>query len=589
MATDDVPVPAFASQASEDAMKYRIERGPDGEWIMPEVWKRGNALLIDALYNKGTAFTTEERELFDLDGMLPHQVTDRHRQVRRAYEHIQHKGDHPLEKYVCMASLQGRNETLYYQVLSEHIEELTPIVYTPTVGEAALHYSHVFRRGRGLWITPDHRGHIYDILGHVRNEDVRLIVVTDNERILGLGDQGVGGMVIPIGKLALYTLGAGIHPVYTLPISLDVGTDNEDLLADDLYAGWREPRLRGEPYYEFVDEFVDAVRRRFPEAVLQWEDFKKANAFVLLDRYQSALPSFNDDIQGTGAAVTAGINAACERTGINLADQRVLMVGAGAAGVGIARHVRHALIAAGVPVEDVPDHLALFDVIGLVNMGSEGLEEHQHSVAWPAALAEARGLVGDASKDLVHVIETFQPTVLAGATASPGLFTESAIRAMAAHAERPVVMALSNPTSKCEAVPADVIEWTDGRAIVATGSPFDPVEFGGRRHTISQSNNIYIFPGVGLGSLVSRTRRVTDSMFVAASNALAAWTIESDPDGDGLYPPLGDLRAITRSIAGAVARDARDAGVGRDLTDEEIEQELDHEIWNFDYPILRPV
>jgi len=570
-------------------MKYRIERGPNGEWIMPEVWKRGQALLIDSLYNKGTAFTVEERDHFDLDGMLPHQVTDRDRQVRRAYEHVQQKGNHPLEKYVCMASLQGRNETLYYQVLSEHIEELTPIVYTPTVGDAALHYSHVFRRGRGLWITPDHRGRIYDILGHVRNEDVRLIVVTDNERILGLGDQGVGGMVIPIGKLALYTLGAGIHPAYTLPISLDVGTDNEDLLTDDLYAGWREPRLRGEPYYEFVDEFVDAVRRRFPEAVLQWEDFKKANAFVLLDRYRSALPSFNDDIQGTGAAVTAGINAACERTGIKLSDQRVLMVGAGAAGVGIARHVRHALIAAGVPDENVPDHLALFDVIGLVNMGSEGLEQHQHSVAWPAALAEARGLAGDASKDLVHVIETFQPTVLAGATASPGLFTEAAIRAMAAHSERPVVMALSNPTSKCEAVPTDVIEWTDGRAIVATGSPFDPVEFGGRRHTISQSNNIYIFPGVGMGSLVSRARRVTDSMFVAASNALAAWTIESDPDGDGLYPPLGDLRAITRSIAGAVARDARDAGVGRDLTDAEIEQELDHEIWNFDYPILRPV
>jgi malic enzyme len=570
-------------------MKYRIERGPNGEWIMPEVWKRGNALLIDALYNKGTAFTLEERELFDLDGMLPHQVTDRDRQVRRAYEHIQHKGDQSLEKYVCMASLQGRNETLYYQVLSEHIEELTPIVYTPTVGEAALHYSHVFRRGRGLWITPAHRGRIYDILGHVRNEDVRLIVVTDNERILGLGDQGVGGMVIPIGKLALYTLGAGIHPAYTLPISLDVGTDNEDLLTDDLYAGWREPRLRGEPYYDFVDEFVEAVRRRFPETVLQWEDFKKANAFVLLDRYRSTLPSFNDDIQGTGAAASAGIIAACERTGIDLSDQRILMVGAGAAGVGIARHVRHALSAAGVSDEQIPDHLALFDVIGLVNMGSEGLEPHQHSVAWPAALAEARGLSGEASMDLVHVIETFRPTVLVGATASPGLFTEEAIRTMAAHAERPVVMALSNPTSKCEAVPSDVLEWTDGRAIVATGSPFAPVDLDGHRHTISQSNNIYIFPGVGMGTLVSRATEVTDSMFVAASDALAKWTIDKDPNGEALYPPLGDLRAITRGIAAAVVREARDAGVGRDLSNHEIQQELDHEIWNFDYPILRPV
>jgi len=570
-------------------MKYRIERGPNGEWIMPEVWKRGHALLIDALYNKGTAFTAEERELFDLDGMLPHQVTSRDRQVRRAYEHVQAKGDHPLEKYVCMASLQGRNETLYYQVLSEHIEELTPIVYTPTVGEAALKYSHVFRRGRGLWITPAHKGRIYDILGHVRNEDVRLIVVTDNERILGLGDQGVGGMVIPIGKLALYTLGAGIHPAYTLPISLDVGTDNESLLNDDLYAGWPEPRLRGDAYYEFVDEFVEAVQRRFPSVVLQWEDFLKANAFVLLDRYRSTLPSFNDDIQGTGAAATAGINAACERTGIKLADQRILMVGAGAAGVGIARHLRHSLIATGVPDTEVPEHLALFDVIGLVNMRSEGLEQHQHSVAWPAALAEERGLAGERGKDLVHVIETFKPTVLVGATACPDLFTEEVIRTMAAHVERPVVMALSNPTSKCEAIPSDVLEWTDGRAIVATGSPFAPVELNGRRHTISQSNNIYIFPGVGLGALVSGAREVTDSMFAAASDALATWTIEKDPNGDGLYPPLADLRAITRNIAAAVIRDARDVGVGRNLSDDEVERELDHEIWNFDYPILHPV
>ncbi|HZJ48280.1 MAG TPA: NAD-dependent malic enzyme [Acidimicrobiia bacterium] len=570
-------------------MKYRIERGPNSEWIMADVWKRGAGILTDALFNKGTAFTKEERQLFELDGMLPHQVTDRRRQVSRAWDHLQAKGDDPLEKYVCMASLQSRNETLYFQVLSEHIEELTPIVYTPTVGQAAVSYSHVFRRGRGLWITPDHRGRMYDILGHVRNEDVRLIVVTDNERILGLGDQGVGGMVIPIGKLALYTLGAGIHPAYTLPISLDVGTDNDDLLNEDLYAGWREPRLRGEPYYEFVDEFVDAVRRRFPEVVLQWEDFLKANAFVLLDRYRSVLPSFNDDIQGTGAAATAGINAACQRTGIKLADQRILMVGAGAAGVGIARHVRHAMAAAGVPDGEIPDHLALFDVIGLVHMGSDGLETHQHSVAWPAALAEARGLAGEASKDLVHVIDTFQPTILVGATASPGLFTEEAIRTMATHAERPVVMALSNPTSKCEAVPTDVLRWTEGRAIVATGSPFDPVELDGIRHTISQSNNIYIFPGVGMGALVSKAREVTDSMFVAASDALAAWTIEKDPHGDGLYPPLRDLRAITRAIAAAVVREARDAGVGRDISDDEIERELDHEIWNFDYPTLRPV
>ena len=574
---------------TEALMKYRVERSPDGEWIMADVWKRGAGLLTDALFNKGTAFTQEERQLFDLDGMLPHQVTDREHQVRRAWEHLQAKGDDPLEKYVCMASLQGRNETLYFQVLSEHIEELTPIVYTPTVGEAATCFSHAFRRGRGLWITPDHRGRIYDILGHVRNEDVRLIVVTDNERILGLGDQGVGGMVIPIGKLALYTLGAGIHPAYTLPISLDVGTDNQDLLEDDLYAGWQEPRLRGEPYYELVDEFVDAVQRRFPDAILQWEDFLKANAFTLLDRYRSVLPSFNDDIQGTGAAIVAGIIAACNRTGTKLTDQRFLMVGAGAAGVGISRHFRHALVAAGMSEEDLPNHVAVYDTIGLISMATDGLEPHQHEVAWPSELAEARGLAGEESIDLIHVIETYQPTIIAGATGAPGLFTEEVIRTMARYVERPVVMALSNPTSKCEVVPRDVIEWTDGRAIVATGSPFDPVEYEGQTHTISQANNIYIFPGVGMGALISKAREVTDSMFVAASDALAARTIAANADDNSLYPPLRNLRIITRDIAGAVAREARDAGVGRDLTDEQIEQELDHEIWNFDYPTLKPI
>ena len=570
-------------------MKYRVERSPDGEWIMADVWKRGAGLLTDALFNKGTAFTQEERQLFDLDGMLPHRVTDRKHQVRRAWEHLQAKGNDPLEKYVCMASLQGRNETLYFQLLSEHIEELTPIVYTPTVGEAALCFSHAFRRGRGLWITPDHRGRIYDILGHVRNEDVRLIVVTDNERILGLGDQGVGGMVIPIGKLALYTLGAGIHPAHTLPISLDVGTDNPDLLEDDLYAGWREPRLRGPAYYELVDEFVEAVRRRFPEAILQWEDFLKANAFVLLDRYRSVLPSFNDDIQGTGAAIVAGIIAACDRTGTKLTDQRFLMVGAGAAGVGIARHLRHALSAAGVSDEDLPNHVAVYDTIGLISMATDGLEPHQHTVAWPAELAESKGLAGEESTDLVHVIETYRPTIIAGATGAPGLFTEEVIRTMARHADRPVVMALSNPTSKCEAIPRDVIEWTDGRGIVATGSPFDPVDYNGQMHTVSQANNIYIFPGVGMGALIAKAREVTDSMFVAAADALAARTIAANADNDSLYPPLRNLRIITRDIAGAVAREARDAGVGRNLTDEQIEQELDHEIWNFDYPTLRPI
>ena len=565
-------------------MKYRIERKGDGEIVVADVFKRGAALLADALLNKGTAFTETERTLFEIEGMLPHQPTDRHRQVQRAYENVMGV-DEPLERYSRMVSLQDRNETLFYQVLAEHVEELLPIVYTPTVGAAAVRFSHLFRRGRGLWITPAHRGRIFDVLGHARNEEVRLIVVTDNERILGLGDQGAGGMVIPIGKLALYTLGAGIHPALTLPISLDVGTDNEALLADDLYVGWRHPRLRGEAYESFVDEFVDAVRRRFPDALLQWEDFKKGNAFTLLDRYRDALPSFNDDIQGTAAVVVAGILAAGRMAGLDLVDQRVLLVGAGAAGVGIARHLRHALAAGGMSEPARARAVALMDTGGLVVTDRSGLDPHKRDVAWAPETASQFGLVGDAGSDLVSVIRAFRPTALIGTTGVPGVFDEEVVRAMA-DVDRPVVMALSNPTSKCEAVPADVLQWTDGRAIVATGSPFDPVSYHGRDVPISQCNNVYVFPGVGLGCLVARASSVTDAMFDAAAAALAGRVDDELIEAGRLYPPLKDLRVITRDVAAAVARAAVADGVGVPLGEVEIDDALDREIWNLDYPTL---
>lgn len=568
-------------------MKYRIERTDDGKWIMADVWKRGSGVLSDPLLNKGTAFTKEERDLFELDGMLPYQPTDRSHQEERAYGHLSEQGDDPLRKYVAMSALMDRNETLFYQVLGAHVEELLPIVYTPTVGSAALAYSHLFRRGRGLWITPDHRGRIFDVLGHARNEEVKLIVVTDNERILGLGDQGVGGMVIPIGKLALYTLGAGIHPAYTLPISLDVGTDNEGLLNDELYAGWRHPRLRGDEYYELVDEFVDAVVRRWPNALLQWEDFKKINAFTLLDRYREKLLSFNDDIQGTAGVIVAGILAACRATGTKLADQRVVMMGSGAAGVGIARHLHHEMQAAGVTGDALYRAIALVDTQGLVALDREQMDVHKRGLAWPAEFATANGL--DGSSGLEEVLEVVHPTVLIGTTGQPGAFSESIIRTMASHVERPVVMALSNPTAKTEAAPSDVFQWTDGKALMVTGSPFDPVEFGGKTLRVSQGNNVYVFPGVGLGAIVTGAKKVTDGMFAAAGNALAGLVSEADLEQGVLYPPLAELRDISRTIARAVAIEACESGVGPAMTCDEIDDALDHEIWDLGYPILRPV
>jgi malic enzyme len=472
---------------------------------------------------------------------------------------------------------------LFYQVLASRVEELLPIVYTPTVGQAAVKYSRLFRRGRGLWITPDHKGRIFEILSHARSEEIKLIVVTDNERILGLGDQGVGGMVIPVGKLALYTLGAGIHPVYTLPISLDVGTDNQSLLEDELYAGWRHPRLRGDEYYELIDEFVDAVKRRWPGVVLQWEDFKKGNAFKLLDRYRDRITSFNDDIQGTAAVVTAGILAYCRATGTKLTDQRVLLVGAGAAGVGIGRQLHHELEVQGLVGEQLWEAISLVDSRGMVVADDPDLDEHKQDLAWPVEMATTHGLHRRSA--LSEVVKAIRPTVLIGTTGQPGVFDEPTIRSLSAN---PLVMALSNPTSKTEAVPADVFKWSDGNAYVATGSPFDPVDYGDRTLGVSQGNNVYIFPGVGLGAIVSQAARVTDSMFAAAAHALADRVAPETMESHMLYPPLADLRLISRSIAEAVARDARDSGVGADISDEEIRRLLDLEIWDLEYPELRP-
>jgi malic enzyme len=562
---------------------YRLKQDDEGRgWV--EVPYRGRRLLRHPMYNKGTAFTRDERAALGLEGLLPDAVSTLDQQLERVHRNIMKKED-PLERYIGLASLQDRNEVLFYKLLVAHIEELMPIVYTPVVGKACQEYSHIFRRARGIWITPGHRGRIAEVLKNAAFEDIRLIVVTDNERILGLGDQGAGGMGIPIGKLALYCAAAGIHPAQTLPVSLDVGTDNKTLLEDELYLGWRRPRLRGAEYEALVEEFVAAVKQRFPKALLQWEDFKKVNAFRLLDKYRKRIASFNDDIQGTAAVAVAGIMAGCRATGVPLTEQRVVILGAGAAGVGIARLLRTALQNAGLAGEKLQRAIANLDSHGLVVDDQEIADEHKRAFAWPRALAESCGLGKGRPRDLGAVVRAVHPTVLIGTSGEPGTFTEVIVREMAAHVERPVIFPMSNPTSKSEAKPVDLVNWTGGRALIATGSPFDPVPYGGRSIRIGQGNNAFVFPGMGLGALVSEAREVTESMFAAAAVRLAAEVHEEDFAAGMLFPPASHMRRVAQAIAEAVVRQAREDGVaGRRLSDAQIPAAVAAAMWNPEYP-----
>ncbi len=563
---------------------YRRERDARGRERI-EVTLRGTQLLNHPMYNRSTAFTRDERRALALDGLLPATVATQEMQARRAYGNIARKED-ALERFIGLAAIQDRNEHLFYRVLVDHLEEFLPIVYTPTVGRACQEYSRIFRRARGLWITPEHRGRVYEALGHAPYQEVRLIVVTDNERILGLGDQGAGGMGIPVGKVALYVAAAGIHPAETLPVSLDVGTDNEDLLRDELYIGYRHPRLRGADYDALVDEFVAAVKRRWPKALLQWEDFKQWNAFKLLDRYRSALPSFNDDIQGTAATALAGLLAGGRATGTPLARQRIVMAGAGAAGTGIARLIRAAFVREGVQGEDLLRSLALVDAEGLV-LDSD--LEYRRGLSWPPALAESLGLGPASPRDLLAVVRAVRPTALLGASGAPGLFSEAIVREMARSVDRPLIFPLSNPTSSAEATPLDLLRWTDGRALVATGSPFGSVEWEGRTVRIGQGNNVFVFPGVGLGVLVAEAREVTEAMFAAAAETLAAQVSEADLSEGLVFPPMRELRRVTVRVAEAVVREARDAGLGRPFTDAQIPEAVGAAMWEPDYPDLVPV
>lgn len=548
---------------------------------------RGKALLADPYLNKGSAFPAEEREAFGLHGLLPLHSSTIEEQLARTYENFQAK-ESAIEKYIFLAALQDRNEVLFYRLVQEHIAEMVPILYTPTVGEACQRYSHLFRRARGLYLSYPDAGPMAKILQDVAPDAIDIIVVTDGERILGLGDLGVGGMGIPVGKLALYTLCAGLDPRRTLPVLLDVGTNNKELLKDPLYLGWRHPRLERGAYDQFIDVFVDAVHQRWPRAVLQWEDFSKGNAWRLLQRHRSRLASFNDDIQGTAAVTLAGLLRAFKAQHQPLKNQRVVIAGAGSAAMGIGTLLVAAMIQEGLTDAEARQAIWLVDTQGLVHSDRTNLGTEKSMFAQNPEHVRGLGLDTTASISLHAVVNAVRPTVLLGTSGQPGMFDESLVRSMAAFVERPIIFPLSNPTSKSEATPEDLIRWTDGRALIATGSPYAPVEWKGSRIPIGQCNNAFIFPGIGLGLAVCAASLVPDDLFLAAARALAAFDERLPAYEASLFPNLEHVREVSVNIAVAVGQEIVRQGLSQiPLTEKEIPDRLRKAMWEPSYPILK--
>ena len=544
-------------------------------------------MLRDPRLNKGTAFSPEERQGLGLEGLLPFGTKSQSQQAERIYEQLQAQPD-DLQKYLLLSALQNRNVHLFHSVLRDHLEELMPIVYTPTVGTAVQRFSRVFQGGGGVWITPDMKGRMRDVLRRVvGSKNIRLLVVTDNESILGLGDQGAGGMAISVGKLALYTAAAGIDPLRSLPVSLDFGTDNEQLLADDQYLGWPSRRLRGSAYLELVDEFVAAVQETMPNALVQWEDFRKDNALAILDRYVDRIPSFNDDIQGTGATVMAGLNSALRIKRERLADQRIVIYGAGAAGLGVTRQIKGQLAERGVTGEDQAAVIAVLDRKGLLVANGKFTDDYKRELAWPAVLAKRHGLDDPNARTLLDVMRRFRPTILIGLSGVGGAFDERLVREMAQHVERPVILPSSNPSAQSEARPSDLYEWTDCRCLVATGSPYRDVECRGRKFRVGQGNNVFIFPGLGLGAIAAKARKVTNGMANAGSRALARQVTDEECEAGLLFPSVQRLREVSYEIAVAVARQAAQEGVSP-VADSEIERRVRQEMWEPNYPEYAP-
>ncbi|MFN7978528.1 MAG: NAD-dependent malic enzyme [Vicinamibacterales bacterium] len=558
-------------------------RGPDAI----QTRKRGIWLLKNPSTNKGLAFTPDERDRFGLHGLLPPTTQSIAQQVALEMEHVRAKSD-DLEKYIGLAGLLHRNEVLFYRVLVEHLQELMPIVYTPTVGAACQRYSHIVRDMRGIWLTPDDVDRIPERLRNYPYQDVRLIVVTDNERILGLGDQGAGGMGIPVGKLSLYVAGAGIHPSKVLPISLDVGTNNPALLDDPLYIGYRARRLSGQAYDDFIEAFVEGVRTVFPRAVLQWEDFHKRNAFRFLARYRERVPSFNDDIQGTAAVAVAAVLAALRVTKTPIEQQRVVFMGAGEACTGIADLLAAAMREAGASADTIRASRFAFDSRGLLREGAEFDDPHKQALAAPRAVLARYGLDTIEAPTPEDVIRRVKPTILIGASATPGTFRQTMIEEMARHVARPIVMPLSNPTSRAECSAQEAIAWSGGRALVASGSPFADVLHDGVRHVIGQANNVFIFPGVGMGTILSGLRVVDDAVFLVAARTLAACVSEARLAHGALVPDVSELRTVSAAVAAAVVRHAGAQGRDRAMSDGEAEHDVARATWYPDYVPIVP-
>jgi len=546
----------------------------------------GHMLSRLPLLNKGTAFTPEERREFGLVGWLPPHVTSLNEQVEQSYKNFS-SFQTPLDKHVFLRVLQDRNETLFYALVATHLEEMMPIIYTPTVAQGVEQFSHLYRYPRGLILSTENIDQVDALLANSPLSEVKLVVATDAEGILGIGDQGVGGLAICIGKLSLYTAAAGIDPSFTLPIGLDVGTNREDLLADPLYLGVRHRRLEGKPYHDFIEKFVTAFKKRFPNALLQWEDFSKQKAFDVLERYQDAHPSFNDDIQGTGAVVLSGLLATMRKIRQKLSDQVIVIHGAGAGGIGVARQIANGFELEGMSREKARAQIFVLDSKGLVLTNRAGIEPYKLEFAHePARVANWK--IKGKIPDLLETIQQAKVTMLIGLSGQYNAFSEEIVRATARNTPHPVVFALSNPTANCEALPEDVYRWTNGKAVVATGSPFADVSYGGKSHPVGQGNNAFIFPGLGLGVMLSGARRVTEKMLTAAAVALDKFTTDERIAQGGVYPRIEQLREASKHVAVAVIKQAISDGLARnEVPEKNLDAFVESGMWKPEYLPLR--